>query len=70
LSKSGFGCHRNYKSRDSGCIYRMLKDLELSLLEERRKQLRLTFMFKVQNVVEGLIPTIPLPASEDFEPVQ
>jgi hypothetical protein len=47
----------------------MLKDLELPLLEERRKQLGLTFMFKVQNVVEGLISAIPLalPASEDFE---
>jgi hypothetical protein len=42
----------------------MPKDLELPLLDERRKQLRLTFMFKV---VEVLIPAIP--ASEYFEAV-
>jgi len=42
----------DYKSRESGCVTRMLKNHELPLLEERRKQLRLTFKF---NVVEGLI---------------
>ena len=54
----------DYKSRDRGCVSRMLKDLELPLLQERRKQLRLTFMFKV---VEGLMPAIP--SSAYFEPV-
>jgi hypothetical protein len=54
----------DYKSRDRGCVSRMLKDLELPLLQERRKQLRLTFMFKV---VEGLMPAIP--SSTYFEPV-
>ena len=34
----------------------MLKDLKLPSLEERRKQLRLIFMFKV---VEGLVPAMP-----------
>jgi len=28
----------DYKSRDRGCVTRMLKDHELPLLEERRKQ--------------------------------
>ena len=54
----------DYKSRVRGCVSRMLKDLELPLLQERRKQLRLTFMFKV---VEGLMPVIP--SSTYFEPV-
>jgi hypothetical protein len=43
----------------------MLKNLELPLLDKRRKQLRLPIMF---NVVEGLIPAIL--ASEYFEAVQ
>ena len=42
----------DYKSRDRGCVTRMLMNHELTLLEKRRKQLRLTFKFKV---VEGLI---------------
>jgi hypothetical protein len=46
------------------CVAWMLKDLELPLLQERRKQLWLTFMFKV---VEGLMPAIP--SSAYFEPV-
>ena len=54
----------DYKSRDRGRVSRMLKDLELPLLQERRKQLRLTFMFKV---IEGLMPAIP--SSAYFEPV-
>lgn len=54
----------DYKSRDRGCVSQMLKDLELPLLQERRKQLRLTFMCKV---VEGLMPAIP--SSAYFEPV-
>jgi hypothetical protein len=37
----------DYKSQDRGYVTRMHKDLELPLLDERRKQLRLTFMFKV-----------------------
>ena len=42
----------DYKSRESDCVTRMLKDHELPLLEKRRKQLRLALKFKV---VEGLI---------------
>ena len=42
----------------------MLADLDLDTLQERRKELRLTFLFKV---VEGLMPAIP--AAEYLEPV-
>ena len=34
----------------------MLKDLELPTLQERRRQLRLAFLYKV---AEGLIPSLP-----------
>jgi len=56
----------DYKSWVRGCVSRMLKDLELPLLQERRKQFRLTFMFKV---VEGLMLAIAIPSSTYFEPV-
>ena len=47
------------------CFTNAQLDLELvPLLQERRKQLRLTFMFKV---VEGVMPAIP--SSSYFEPV-
>ena len=50
----------DYKSRQSGCVTNMLKDLELKRLQERRKHIRLTMFYKV---VEGLVPAI---ASEDY----
>ena len=34
----------------------MLKDLDLPTLQQRRKELRLTFLFKI---AEGLVPAIP-----------
>ena len=46
----------DYKTRSPGSVTNMLKSLELPLLQERRKELRLTFLFKV---VEGLVPAIP-----------
>jgi hypothetical protein len=57
----------DYKSRDPGCIGRMLDLLKLPPLEERRRQLRLTTLYKVAN---GLIPALPAdlfltPASRD-----
>ena len=48
----------DYKSRTPGSITKMLADLDLQTLQERRKELRLTFLFKV---VEGLVPAIPSP---------
>ena len=47
----------DYKSRDSGCVTRMLKELDIISLQERRKELRLLFLCKV---VEGLVPAIPV----------
>ena len=46
----------DYKTREEGCVTRMLETLELSSLEQRRSINRLVFMFKV---VEGLVPAIP-----------
>ena len=51
---------QDYKSRESGCVTNMLKDLELKPLQERRKHIRLTMFYKA---VEGLVPAI---ASEDY----
>jgi hypothetical protein len=50
----------DYKSRESGCVTNMLKDLEFKPLQERRKHIRLTMFYKV---VEGLVPAIAL---EDY----
>ena len=50
----------DYKSRESGCVTNILKDLELKPLQERRKHVRLTMFYKV---VEGLVPAI---APEDY----
>jgi len=47
---------RDYTSRDPGCISRMLRDLGLPSLQDRRKDIRLAFFFKV---VEGLVPAMP-----------
>ena len=44
-----------YKTREPGCITKMLIDLELPTLEKRRTAQRLIFMFKV---VEGVVPAI------------
>ena len=47
---------KDYKSREPGSMTSMLKNLQLPSLEERRKQLRLIFLYKV---VEGLVPAVP-----------
>ena len=46
---------RDYKSRQEGCVTNMLQDLQLPTLQERRRQLRLTFLYKV---VKGQVPAI------------
>lgn len=46
---------RDYRSRQEGCVTEMLKDLGLPSLEERRRQLRLTLLYKV---VGGRVPAI------------
>ena len=43
------------ETRDEGCVTNMLKDLELSTLQERHRQLRMTFLYKV---VKGQVPSI------------
>ena len=50
----------DYKTREEGCVKRMLETLELSSLEQQRSINRLVFMYKV---VERLVPTIP---ADDF----
>ena len=45
----------DYKSRHEGCVTNMLDDLDLPSLEERRRQQRLTFLYKV---VKGHVPAI------------
>ena len=45
------------RSRQEGCITKMLHDLDLPSLQERRRQQRLTFLYKV---VKGHVPAINL----------
>ena len=45
----------DYKSRQDGCVTNMFSDLNLPSLEGRRRQQRLTFMYKV---VKGHMPAI------------
>lgn len=52
IQRSGARFVQNYKSREDGCIRRLLDDLVLPTLETRRKQQRLIFFFKV---IEGQI---------------
>ena len=51
---------KDYTSRSPGCMTRLTRNLDLPLLQERRKQQRLCFFYKV---VEGLVPALP---SENF----
>ena len=62
-SAARFICN-DYRSRSPGAVTKMLADLDLQSLQQRRKELRLTFLFKV---VEGLVPAIP--ASDYIVPV-
>ena len=47
---------RDYRSREPGCIDRMLDFLDLPPLEERRRQLRLAMLYKI---AKGLVPALP-----------
>ena len=38
---------RDYRSRQEGCVTKMLQELDLPTLQERRRQQRLTFLYKV-----------------------
>ena len=48
--------NNDYHSKEPGSMTNMLKNLDLPVLQQRRKELRLTFLFKI---VEGLVPAIP-----------
>ena len=45
----------DYTSGDQGCVLRMLADLQLPLLQDRRKTNWLVFLYKV---VEGQVPAL------------
>ena len=49
---------KDYRTREPGCVNRMLQDLTLPPLAERRRQARLGLMYKITG---GLIPAIPPP---------
>ena len=46
----------DYRSRESGCVTQMLQKLDLPTLQNRRKELRLAFLYKIAN---GLVPALP-----------
>ena len=46
----------DYKSRTPGSVQKLLNKLDFETLQERRKQLRLVYFYKI---VEGLVPAIP-----------
>ena len=47
---------KGYRTREPGCVNRMLQDLNLPPLAKRRRQTRLGLMYKITG---GLIPAIP-----------
>jgi hypothetical protein len=47
---------KDYSSRETGCVTNMLKELGLHSLQERRRQQRLSMLYKIS---EGLIPGLP-----------
>ena len=48
---------KDYRSRHPGSVTNMLHQQNLPRLQNRRKQLRLTLLYKV---VEGLVPALPV----------
>ena len=46
----------DYTTRDPGCVTAMLEDSKLPPLQDRRRNIRLSYYYKV---VEGLVPAIP-----------
>ena len=47
---------KDYKSREEGCMTKMLNELNLPTLQSRRQKQRLIFFYKV---VEGQVPAMP-----------
>ena len=56
---------KDYKSREKGCVTKMLNDLDIPSLEIRCKEARLAMMY---NVVNELLPA--LPPSNFFQPAK
>ena len=56
---------KDYRSRDPGSVTRMLRECDLPSLEQRRKDNRLCFMFKISK---GLVPAIP--AADYITPIR
>ena len=52
---------KDYRTREPGCVNRMLQDLYLLPLAERRRQVRLALMYKITG---GLIPAILPPKKQ------
>ena len=48
--------NKDYKSRETGCITKMLKSQDLPPLQQRRKDLRLALFYKIAT---GMLPAIP-----------
>ena len=46
----------DHRSRSTGCVTEMLRDLDLASLQQSRKEDRLCFFYKISN---GLVPAIP-----------
>ena len=55
----------DYRSREKGTMTKMLNDLELQSLKDRRKDKRLIQLYNVQK---GLVPAIP--ANDYLKPIQ
>ena len=53
---------KDYRTREPGCVNRMLQDLYLLPLAERHRQARLGLTYKITG---GLIPAIPPPKLPD-----
>ena len=47
---------KDYKSREEGCMTKMLNELSLPTIQSRRQKQRLVFLYKE---VEGQVPAMP-----------
>jgi hypothetical protein len=56
---------RDYKSRETGCVTKMLQEHNLPPLQQRRKEIRLALFYKIAN---GSLPG--LPAAEYLTPTR
>jgi len=50
--------YNDYRTRTPGCVTNMLRDLDWNSLEERRRQSRLTMMFKIQHQLVDINPDL------------